>query len=133
MQEIVMRPIGVIRSPHREQAEAPMQSLMDMDSAGEIELFEEYREGARDIAPGTWGLLVFHFHKSDGKYKLVTTSHRDGCEYGVFSTRSPFRPNGIGVSTVRFVDRAGNRIRFQGVDVLDGTPLLDIKPYEPGP
>lgn len=133
MEEIIMRPIGIIRSPYKTRQEAPRQSLMDLDATGTIELFADFADGARDIVPGSWGLLLFQFHLSGGAYELVTVSRRDNRRKGVFSTRSPFRPNHIGVSTVRFTAVDNGTLKFQGVDVLDGTPLLDIKPYEPGP
>ncbi|WP_018305718.1 tRNA (N6-threonylcarbamoyladenosine(37)-N6)-methyltransferase TrmO [Desulfitobacterium hafniense] len=126
--EILMKPIGYIKSPYKEKGEAPRQSTLSGETTAVIEILEEYQEGIADIQAGEYGVILFYFHKSEG-YKLTTLSRRNNQVMGVFSTRSPNRPNGIGLSTVRFVKREGNRLFFEGVDMLDNTPVLDIKPY----
>ena len=131
MDTIQMQPIGVIRSPYTSREDAPRQGVDAMKHTGTIELFDSFAEGARDITPGSLGQIVFYFHKSEG-YSLITTSRKDQKMKGVFSTRSPFRPNAIGVSIVRFESVDKNIITFRGVDMLDGTPVLDIKPYDSG-
>ena len=132
--EITMKPIGTIQTPFKDRQalnippfrrEAPYH---DPNMRGVLHVHEEYREGIADIEPGTYGLVVFYFDRSDG-YTLTTRSARDDRQKGVFSTRSPNRPNGIGVSIVKFLAVNGCEIEFLGVDMLDGTPLLDIKPY----
>ena len=87
-----------------------------------------FKDGIRDILPGTYGVVLFYFHQSDG-YKLLMVPRWGTEETGVFSTRSPNRPNGIGMSVVKFVSNDGTNLTFEGVDMLDGTPVLDIKPY----
>lgn len=126
--EIILKPIGYIRSPYTEKAAIPKQSILSFGMSAVIEMLEEYTEGIADIKEGEYGIILFYFHKSDG-YKLTTLSHRTNQIMGVFSTRSPYRPNGIGMSVVRFTQKEGNHLKFEGVDMLDGTPVLDIKPY----
>ncbi|SHN69870.1 tRNA (N6-threonylcarbamoyladenosine(37)-N6)-methyltransferase TrmO [Desulfitobacterium chlororespirans] len=126
--EILMKPIGYIRSPYKEKGDAPRQSTLSGETMAVIEVLEEYQEGIADIQAGGYGAILFYFHKSPG-YKLTTLSRRNNQVMGVFSTRSPNRPNGIGLSIVRFRKREGNRLFFEGVDMLDNTPVLDIKPY----
>lgn len=126
--EINMSPIGYIRSPFKEKNEIPKQSIFAEDKKANIEILEEYKEGIQDIKEDSYGVVLFNFHKSKG-YTLRTVSHKTGEWMGVFSTRSPNRPNGIGMSIVKFTKIEGNIIEFQGVDMVDGTPVLDIKPY----
>lgn len=132
--EIIIKPIGRIETQFKTRedlkippykAEAPYN---DPNITGVVHVFEEYREGIRDIKPGSSVMLIFHFNKSEG-YKLVTDSPSFEQPVGVFSTRSPNRPNGIGVTIVNLISISGSKLVFQGVDMLDGTPLLDIKPY----
>ena len=126
--EITMKPIGYIKSPHKEKAAVPKQGILSPETTAVIEIFEEYSEGIVDIKEGEYGVVLFYFHKSEG-YQLTTLSRRSNQMMGVFSTRSPNRPNGIGMSIVRFVKKEGRCLTFEGVDMLDGTPVLDIKPY----
>ncbi|HHT21339.1 MAG TPA: tRNA (N6-threonylcarbamoyladenosine(37)-N6)-methyltransferase TrmO [Tissierellia bacterium] len=133
--DIIMRPIGLIRSPfkHREELRLPPchpdAPYHDPKVTATIELEPEFCDGIKDIEPGSYGLLVFYFDQSSG-YQMITRSHgQDRDHVGVFSTRSPHRPNGIGTTIVKFVAIEGCRLTFQGVDMLDGTPLLDIKPH----
>lgn len=95
---------------------------------GTLHIFEEYREGIKDLQAGSSAMLIFHFNKSKA-YTMVTNSPSFEKPVGVFSTRSPNRPNGIGVTIVNIISIDDSKIVFQGVDMLDGTPLLDIKPY----
>ena len=126
--EITMKPIGVIQA-YPDRNSAPMQGILQKGSYGELTVFDEYLEGIRDIEAGDWCIFTFYFHLSD-RCKLVTVSGRSGLEKGIYSTRSPSRPNGIGISVVRVVNRQGGTIYFEGADMIDGTPLLDIKPYD---
>lgn len=126
--EILMKPIGYIRSPYKEKAAVPKQGILSSKTTAVIEMLEEYKEGIADINEGDYGIVLFYFHESKG-YKLTTLSHTKNQKMGVFSTRSPNRPNGIGMSVVRFIRKEDNRLIFEGVDMLDNTPVLDIKPY----
>ncbi len=133
-QDIIFKPIGIIKTPFKTPDDLkvppfrPESPYNNMEITGVIEVFEEYCEGIANIEPGTQGLVLFYLDKSPG-YKLTTISHRTNKEVGVFSTRSPHRPNGIGVTIVNFISVEKCKIKFQGVDMLDDSPLLDIKPY----
>lgn len=133
--EIIMKPIGVIETPFKTREDLnippfkPEAPCHDPGVTGIVHIFEEYCEGAANIEPGSYAMLVFHFHRSEG-YKMITESPRCDGPVGVFSTRSPHRPNGIGVSIVQIISVDGCDLKFWGVDMLDGTPLLDIKPYQ---
>lgn len=132
--DIAMKPIGFIETPFKDRRELNVPPFKreapyhDSDVHGVLHVYEEYREGIADIQPGSYGMTVFYFDKSEG-YELTTHSAHADKKVGVFSTRSPNRPNGIGVSIVKFICVNGCNIEFMGVDMLDGTPLLDIKPY----
>ncbi len=134
MNEIVMKPIGWIETPFRTREEIPFPPFhpdspyRNPNVTGTVHILEEFREGIADIQPGSCALLIFYFHQSKG-YRLTTHSPRREGEVGVFSTRSPNRPNNIGVTVVRFLEVDGCKLTFRGVDMLNGTPLLDIKPY----
>ncbi len=131
---IAMKPIGRIETPFQTQEDLkfppfdPRAPYHDPGVRGTVRLFEEYAEGVADIKPGTYAMLIFYFDRSDG-YSLTTKSPRYDEPVGIFSTRSPNRPNGIGISVVEFLSVGGGILTFRGVDMLDGTPLLDIKPY----
>lgn len=134
-EEIIIRPIGKIETPFKTREDLnippykPEAPYHDPKVTGTVHIYEEYLEGIANIEPGSYAMLVFYFDKSDG-YKLTTKSHRSNKTVGVFSTRSPYRPNGIGISIVQFINIDGCNLTFRGVDMLDGTPLLDIKPYD---
>lgn len=127
---IVMRPIGVIRSGHTDPARTPIQPAFAEGCSGRAELLPEFAEGLRDIEGFSHIYIIYHLHRA-GEPRLVVTPYLDDTERGVFATRSPHRPNGIGLSVVRLVSREGSVLHLDGVDVLDGTPLLDVKPYVP--
>ena len=127
---IVMAPIGVIRSPYHPGSNTPHQGLERMECIASIELYDEYIAGAADILPGSWGIIVFYFDRSEHRSLTAFSQHHQK-RLGIFSTRSPHRPNGIGLSAVRFVGVDGARLEFRGADMFDGTPVLDIKPYDP--
>ncbi len=133
-EEIIMRPIGRIETPFKTRDSLNIPPYMpeapchNPDVTGIVHIFDEYREGIADIEPGSYAMLVFHFDRSEG-YDLTTESPRFDVPVGVFSTRSPNRPNGIGVSVVQFTAIDGGNLTFWGVDMLNDTPLLDIKPY----
>ena len=126
--EIVYRPIGIIRSPHTKQEETPIQPVFAQGCEGRAEVFEEYAEGLADIEGFSHVYIIYHLHKAPPVRLKVKPFLQDE-ERGLFATRAPGRPNPIGLSVVRLVRREGNVLFLDGVDVLDGTPLLDIKPY----
>jgi len=130
MREIAYRPIGTIRSPFKDVEGMPIQPAGALGIAGTVELEPEYAEGLRDLDGFSHILLVYHFHLAKG-YSLKVRPFLDDNHRGVFSTRAPRRPNPIGISAVRLVRVEGNILHIQDVDVVDGTPLLDIKPYVP--
>ena len=128
MDEITMRPIGIIHSEHRDAKRTPIQPIFAEECNGTAEIFEEYAEGLTDIEMYSHLYLLYHFDRADG-FALTVKPFLEDIEHGVFATRFPKRPNGIGLSIVRLVRREGNVLHLNGVDILDGTPLLDIKPY----
>ncbi|MPW24952.1 tRNA (N6-threonylcarbamoyladenosine(37)-N6)-methyltransferase TrmO [Alkalibaculum sp. M08DMB] len=127
--DILMKPIGYIQSPFKEKKHIPKQATISEGISASIQLLNEYEVGIEDIHEGSYGIILFYFHESEG-YSLKTISHKTGKMRGIFSTRSPNRPNGIGFSIVKFTKIHGTTIEFQGVDMIDGTPVLDIKPYD---
>jgi tRNA-Thr(GGU) m(6)t(6)A37 methyltransferase TsaA len=108
----------------------PIQSTADKDSEGWIEIFDEYTEGLADLDGFSHLYLIFHLHKCEG-YKLKVIPFLDTVERGIFATRSPSRPNPVGLSVVKLISIAGNIIKIKGIDILDGTPLIDMKPFVP--
>ena len=125
--DILFRPIGVIHSPFYEKNTTPIQPSRSRAS-GQVEVFPEYADGLVDLEGFSHIYLLYQFHCSED-YQLKVTPFLDNVERGLFATRYPCRPNPIGLSLVELVERRGNVLLIQGVDVLDGTPLLDIKPY----
>jgi tRNA-Thr(GGU) m(6)t(6)A37 methyltransferase TsaA len=122
------RPIGVVRSPYADTAQIPKGPGAAHDAEGELELFLEFEAGLADIDGFSHLLVLWVFDRVDG-YDLLSTPPTDDRPHGVFSTRSPRRPNPIGLTVVRLNRREGARLVVRGVDMLDGTPILDIKPY----
>ena len=131
MKMITYSPIGVIRSPFKEIAGTPIQPSGAEGVQGSIEMNPEYVPGLKDIEGFSHIILLYHFHFSQG-YDLEVKPFLDDEYHGVFATRAPKRPNPVGLSIVRLVRREGNVLYIEDVDVIDGTPLLDIKPYVPG-
>lgn len=127
--KIEMQPIGYIKSPYKTLDNIPKQSVLSQDKSAIIEILPEYKEGIKGIKENTYGVILFYFHKSTGKVSLKQISHKTNKVRGVFSTRSPRRPNGIGMSVVQFTNVKENKLEFRGVDMINGTPILDIKPY----
>ena len=127
--EITMRPIGIIHSPFTEKEQTPIQSTRSQ-AIGTVEVYPEFADGLEDIEHLSHLHLFYVFHRSPG-FQLRVKPFLDDHEHGVFATRHPCRPNPLGMSTVRLVTRMGNVLTIEGVDVLDGTPLLDLKPYIP--
>lgn len=130
MNEIRYKPIGVIHSPFKDVQGMPIQPTGAMGIAGTIEIEPEYCDGLKDIEGFSHIVLIYHFHLSDG-YSLLVKPFMDDSLRGVFSTRAPRRPNPVGISLVRLVKVEGSTLHIENVDIVDGTPLLDIKPYVP--
>ena len=129
MMNFELRQIGIIHSPYNTKEEIPIQAYRS-DELGEIEIFKEYENGLKDIEGFSHIIIVYIFHKSE-EYSLQVSPYLDTDLRGLFATRHPNRPNPIGISTVRLLSRKGNILKIKGMDVLDGTPLIDIKPYVP--
>ncbi len=123
-----MRPIGRIRSPYTETSQIPKGPGAEHNAPGVLELLPELEAGLKDIE-GFSHLYVLWVFDRVTDYDLVATPPVDPRPHGVFSTRSPRRPNPIGLTVVRLLRREGNKLHVSGVDMLDGTPFLDIKPY----
>jgi len=130
MKKIVYQPIGTIHSPFQNIQGMPIQPAGAKDIAGTIEIKPEYVDGLQDIEGFSHIILIYHFHLSKG-YSLKVKPFLDENLRGVFATRAPKRPNPIGISVVRLVKVERAIIHIEGVDIIDGTPLLDIKPYVP--
>lgn len=129
-QEFTMHPIGIIRSPHRTPTGTPIQPAYAERFDGEIVVDKEFEPALADIEGFERIWLIFGFDRAK-PFKPRVVPYRDTREHGLFATRSPSRPNPIGMSVVRLLGCEGNILRVRGLDVLDGTPLLDIKPYVP--
>ena len=130
MTEYTFKPIGVIKTPFTEKEGTPIQGGIHPESKGKVEVYREYAEGLLDLGGFSHIILLYVFHKSKG-YNLKQKPFLDDKEHGVFAIRSPKRPNPIGLTVVRLEKIEGNILTVSGVDMLDGTPLLDIKPYIP--
>jgi tRNA-Thr(GGU) m(6)t(6)A37 methyltransferase TsaA len=126
-----VRSIGIVRSRFHEAAGTPIQAALAGDEEGSVELFEEFVPGLKDLEGFERIWLLYWFDRADWRGELVVTPYLDSTPRGLFSTRAPARPNPIGLSCVRLVGIERNVVRVLGIDVLDGTPALDIKPYVP--
>ena len=131
MKKIEYRPIGIIHSPYRTPAGTPIQPPASKGVEAEVEVFEKYAEGLTDLGGFSHIYLIYHFHLSR-KFSLKVKPFLDDEPHGLFATRAPSRPNAIGLSIVELIGKEENTLRVKNIDVLDGTPLLDIKPYVPG-
>jgi tRNA (adenine37-N6)-methyltransferase len=129
-EDIVYRPIGVIHSPFSAAVGTPIQSAAARGVAGTIEVFDRYAEGLKDLDGFSHIWLLYHFHLANS-FVLTVKPFLDSTEHGLFATRAPARPNGIGLSVVRLTGIRGHVLSIEDVDIIDGTPLLDIKPYVP--
>jgi tRNA-Thr(GGU) m(6)t(6)A37 methyltransferase TsaA len=128
--EVIYKPIGVIHSPFHNLKEMPIQPSSESSGLGTVEIYAEFVEGLKDLSGFSHIYLLYHFHKMR-QSKLLVTPFLDTESHGIFATRAPSRPNPIGISLVKIVSIKDNLIYVDHVDVLDGTPLLDIKPYVP--
>jgi tRNA-Thr(GGU) m(6)t(6)A37 methyltransferase TsaA len=130
MEPVTFQPIGIIRTPFVEPAGMPIQTVAGAGIRGTIELAPEFVPGLRDLEEMSHLILIYHLHRIEA-HALVVTPFMDDRRHGIFATRSPKRPNPIGLSTVRLVGIRGNVLDIEDLDILDGTPLLDMKPYVP--
>lgn len=128
--KISYRPIGIIRTPFKEPQGTPIQPTGGEGVKGIAEVYPEYQPGLKDIGGFSHLILIYHFHLIRD-YSLKAKPFMDDKEHGIFAIRGPARPNPIGLSVVRLVQVEGNLLHIQDVDIIDGTPLLDIKPYVP--
>ena len=127
-QPVTLRPIGVIHSPHQQAEHTPIQPVYARGIRGRAEILPEYLDGLRDLEGFSHVCLIYWFHKASSP-RLVVKPFLDDTPRGVFATRASCRPNPIGFSVVRLVRREENVLHLEDLDILDGTPLLDIKPY----
>ena len=130
MLAITYTPIGVVHSPFTTPRDMPLQTIAAHGVPGSIELYPDYRAGLKDLAAFSHVMLVTHLHLMTGS-SLEVTPFLDDQPHGIFATRSPKRPNPIGLSLVRLLAITDCTLHIEDVDLVDGTPLLDIKPYVP--
>jgi tRNA (adenine37-N6)-methyltransferase len=130
MMTISYEPIGIIHSPFKGIENVPIQPGAAGGIRGTVEVFAEFVTGLRDLEGFSHVILLYHFHRVT-QTRLVVVPFLDRESRGVFATRAPSRPNPIGLSVVRLLSVEGNVLRIDNVDIVDGTPLLDIKPYVP--
>ena len=127
--EIKLKTIGIIHTPYQEgRGKMPIQGTFEKEVLGRIELWPEYQAGLKDLDGFSHLVLIYYFHRCKEE-KLVAKPFLEDVEHGVFAIRSPYRPNHIGLSVVKLEKVTENVVTFSEVDMLDGTPLLDIKPY----
>ena len=125
-----MDAIGIIRTPYKTKQDCPIQPLYTSSVTGRVEVKEEYAEGLKDIETFSHIYLLYRFDRAD-EIRLVRSTFLDDIPHGIYASRHPCRPNGIGMSIVKLIRRDGNILIVDGTDMLDETPLLDIKPYLP--
>lgn len=123
-----IHPIGTLQTPHTDLSSMPIQPKGAHEISGRALLLPEYADGLKDLDGFSHIYLIYHFHKAT-RTELAVVPFMDTQSRGVFSTRSPLRPAHIGISIVRITEVTENTVHFSGADMLDGTPLLDIKPY----
>lgn len=128
--EFCLKPIGVIRTPFTSPSETPIQ-FSRSTALGEIEMFPDYEAGLEGLDELSHLILIYVFHEALDSRDLLVKPFLDDKPHGIFATRFYRRPNPIGFSIVRLLERTGLRLKIESVDMLDGTPLLDIKPYVP--
>ena len=123
-----MQPIGYVKSPYQDTREVPKGLGATHDAEGVLEIRAEFEAGLTDIEGFSHLFVIWAFDRAEG-FSLLGTPPSDNRPHGVFATRSPRRPNPIGLTVVELLGREGRVLRVRGVDMLDGTPILDIKPY----
>ena len=128
MKEITMIPIGIIHSPYNQVEDMPIQGKLKPEVNAYIELKDEYAPGLKDLEGFSHAIIIYYFHKSQ-KEEVIGKPFLEDKEHGIFSIRSPHRPNHIGLSVVKVESIGENKLHFSEVDILNNTPVLDIKPY----
>jgi tRNA-Thr(GGU) m(6)t(6)A37 methyltransferase TsaA len=128
MKQITMNPIGVIHSPYKKTKNMPIQGVFKPRDQAWIELIDRYTSGLKDLDGFSHAIIIYYFHQSQEE-QLEGMPFLEQVKHGVFAMRSPHRPNHIGFSVIKIEKIDGNRVYFSEVDVLDQTPVLDIKPY----
>jgi tRNA-Thr(GGU) m(6)t(6)A37 methyltransferase TsaA len=128
MDQIIIHPVGVIHSPYKTKKDIPIQGKFKDNVEAWVELKDKYVDGLKDLDKFSHAIIIFYFHKSQ-KEEIMGKPFLEGEKHGIFAIRSPHRPNHIGFSIVKIKNIKGNKMYFTEVDVLDGTPVLDIKPY----
>jgi tRNA-Thr(GGU) m(6)t(6)A37 methyltransferase TsaA len=130
--EFKLKPIGIVHSPFKKKEDIDSKKYADsggFDAVhGELEIFKEFEDGLKDIEGFSHLVVLFVFHESEG-YRLHTKPLLDDSLRGVFSTRSPHRPNPVGMTVVKVIEKKGNSLKVSGIDMSEGTPILDVKPY----
>lgn len=127
--DFTLSPVGVIHSPYTDKKQTPIQPTRSQ-ALGTVEVFPEFVDGMEGLDGFSYLILLYIFDRSDG-YSLRVQPFLDDRTHGIFATRYPYRPNPLGLSIVRLLKRDGALLEIEGVDVLDKTPLVDIKPYVP--
>lgn len=122
------QPIGFVSSPYKETGEVPRGLGAKHDVDGTLKILPQFEAGLTDIEGFSHLIVLWEFDRSQG-FQLLGMPPSDNRQHGVFATRSPYRPNPIGMTTVELLRREGANLHIRGVDMLDGTPILDIKPY----
>jgi len=128
MEQIIIHPIGVIRSPYKKPADIPIQGVFKKEAEAQIELMEKYAAGLKDLEQFSHAIVLYYFHKSD-REELEGKPFLEDTKHGIFAIRSPHRPNHLGLSVIKIKRIVDNKIFFTEVDMLDGAPVVDIKPY----
>ncbi len=128
MEKITMTPIGVIHSPYKDTKDIPIQGKFKPETEAYIKLKSKYAPGLKDLDGFSHAIILYFFHKSQ-RQDILGKPFLENKEHGIFAIRSPHRPNHIGLSIVRIEDIKADELHFSEVDMLNGTPVLDIKPY----
>jgi len=130
MKEIIYKPIGIVHTPHESTNNIPIQPSSAKGIKGTVEVYPEYETGLKDLTGFSHIILIYHFHLSN-RYQLEVKPFLDKNLHGVFATRAPKRPNNVGISVVKLIKIVRNVLHIENVDIINGTPLLDIKPFVP--
>lgn len=129
-ENITIRPIGILHSPFKQIDDMPIQPAGAIGIRGSLEIAPEYEKGLADLDGFSHIILIYYFHQVTG-YQLSVTPFLDSVPRGIFSTRAPTRPNPIGISIVQLISVQDNILELENIDILDRTPVIDIKPYIP--
>ena len=128
MNQIIIYPIGIIHSPYKKSMDIPIQGTFKREVEAYVELKDKYVRGLKDLHKFSHAIIIYYFHKSH-KEEIEGKPFLEKDKHGIFAIRSPHRPNHIGFSIVKIKSIKANKLFFTEVDVLDGTPVVDIKPY----